>query len=633
MKSRRAGLTRRKPRLYKKRFYVFDVETAGLGGAFLDAVLITELGQYERFLNADDLFERLICLPQDDHGKLQSITVYAHNLGGYDALYLIDQMLAWTQETGQPIDTISRGGNIIGYKIPLDRGDGKNAFLTLLDSLPILEVSLQQASSVYAPEYAKREHCPAHDFTKDKAAQYDPACPACYAYLQGDCDALMATLRAKEKQEHEVFGINLKVTSGSAGVELLKRTLPKGHTYFRQHPDKEDFIYRTVYGGFVWPGQDTLAHEDVVKRDCTAAYAARAREGVPAGVSAWTGNYVEGYPGFYRVTAHVPENIPIPCVPNREAKDDHGKVPLWPTGTFDTWLSSIELEAAELHGCKFEVHEGLVFPFIEYPYNPMMDLLEAMECPASGAKVEPAIKLGVKAKRNSVVGKSATKRIQERLVLGDAPEGYAQAVNPVTGELLPFYVVLEELGQGDDKKAEQGAHIQPHWNSFITARQRITVRDILYALGPGARYADTDCVAGDRKAMEAAVKAGKIPVSDQRKYGTWPVEDEWEWFQVGGPKNYAGVQVGGVKRSKAKGLRKPKDPAEFEAYWQAQRDTIDHVRRPAITFDSTRGARDLLVNGTAGGIGIQRTRRFSTLEGSSTWTEDEARKVRPVHLG
>ena len=292
-----------------------------------------------------------------------------------------------------------------------------------------------------------------------------------------------------------------------------------------------------------------------------------------------------------------------------------------------------------MNGCKFQVHDGLVFPFIEYPYNPMMDLLEAMECPATGEKVAPAVKLGTKAKRNSVVGKSATKRVQERLFLGDAPEGHAQAVNPVTGELLPFYIVVEEAGKCDggteaekEQKAAQAAHIQPHWNAWITAGQRIAVRNILYALGPGARYADTDCVAGDRAAMDAAVAAGDIPTSDRKKYGTWPVEDEWEVFQVGGPKNYNGVQTGGAKRSKAKGIRKPRDPDEFEAYWLAQRDTIDKIRRPSITFDSTRGARDLLVNGTAAGVGITRTRRFSTLEGSSTWNEDQYRQVRPVHL-
>jgi hypothetical protein len=189
---------------------------------------------------------------------------------------------------------------------------------------------------------------------------------------------------------------------------------------------------------------------------------------------------------------------------------------------------------------------------------------------------------------------------------------------------MPFYVIPEE--------AKNGVHIQPHWNAWITARQRITVRAILYALGDGARYADTDCVAGDRAAMDAAVAAGAIPTSDRKKYGTWPVEDEWEVFQVGGPKNYNGVQVGGAKRSKAKGLKKPIDPAEFERYWQAQQDTINKVRRPSITFDSTRGARDLLTNGTGAGIGITRTRRFSTLEGSSTWNEYEDRTVRPVHI-
>lgn len=621
---RQVGLARTKPRLYDKRYWVFDVETAGLGGAFLDSVLTTELGRHERYRTAAELFERILQPPQDPHGKLKSITVYAHNLGGYDALYLIEEMIEWTRREGVPIDTISRGGKIIGYKIPVERGDGKNVYVTLLDSLPILEVGLQAASTVYAPEYAKREHCPAHDFTKDKNAHYDPDCPVCYAYLEGDCDALLATLRAKEAQEHNVFGINLKVTSGSAGVELLKRTLPKDVVYYRQHPEKEDFLYQCVYGGFVWPGQDTLPHEDVVKRDCTAAYAARAREGVPAGVSAWTGRFETEYPGFYFVTAHVPEDIPIPCVPNRSAKAASGRTPLWPTGTFDTYISSIELEAAELRGCKFEVHHGVVFPRIDFPYNPMMDLLEKMECPEDGAKVEAAVKLGVKAKRNSVVGKAATKRVQERVYLGDAPIGATPVVNPVTGELLPFYVIPEE--------AKDGVHIQPHWNAWITARQRITVRDILYALGPGARYADTDCVAGDRAAMDAAVASGAIPTSERKKYGTWPVEDEWEWFQVGGPKNYTGVQVGGAKKSKAKGVKKPADPDEFEIYWQAQRDTINKVARPVIEFASTRGARDLLTNGTAAGIGVTRRRSFSTLAGSSTWHEDPARNVRPVHL-
>jgi DNA polymerase type B, organellar and viral len=619
-------LKRHQPKLYNKRFGVFDIETDGLGGTYLDAVAEQELGQPVRFTHAADLFDYLVSeTPCDDHGKLYSYTWYAHNLGGYDALYLIEPMLDWAEANLTNIETVSQGQKIIGYVIKVDRGDGKLARITLMDSLPLVQTSLAAASKVYAPEFEKQGHCPDHDFTE--GGTYDPACPVCYAYLLGDCDALLATMRAVEHQEHSVFGINLKVTGGSAGVELMKRTLPKGEEYWRQSARKEDFLYQCVYGGFVWPGQDTHEHTEVVKRDCTAAYAARAREGVPSGIAAWTKDFIPDLPGFYYVTAYCPEDTFLPVIPNRTKHYDKHTVPLWPTGEWETWVTSSMIQFAELHGYKFLVHKGLVFPHFAHPYDEMMDMLEAMECPVGDTEVTPAIKLGSKIKRNSVIGKSATKRVQERVMLGDAPPGKVPILD-AEGNPLPFWVELEET--------EDAPHIMPHWNAWITAAQRITLQGLIIAAGPGARYGDTDCMAADRETMDRLVAEGIIPVSDRKKYGTWPVEDEWEWFQVGGPKNYTGALLGtGERRSKAKGMRQPrrKDGPEWEQYLADHKATIDGTDRPTMTFESVRGARDLLKNpGASSAPGIKRTRRFSTLEGSSTWRVDQEGKVRPYHL-
>lgn len=621
MRAKKFPLTRAKVKLYDKRFGVFDVETDGLGGTFLDSVAEFEIGSPIRCATPDDLFDQLLDVPRDGHGKLRSFTWYAHNLGGYDALYLIPAMIEHGQRTGWPVETIAQGQKIIGYVIRTDRGDGKTARITLVDSLPLLQASLDKVSAVYAPDHRKLGHCPDHDFTA--GGTYSPSCPECYRYLRGDCDALLATMRAVEEQEHKVFGINLKITGGSAGVELLKRTLPEGEAHYRQAPDKEAFLYECVYGGYVWPGRDTLPHEDVVKRDCTAAYAARAREGVPVGTGAWTGKFEPDFPGFYRVTAWCPESTPVPLVPNRAKSAEKHVVPLWPTGEWETWIPSNVLLFAEQHGYKFIVHEGIVFPKLGHPYDNMMNMLERMECPEAG-EVDEAVKLGCKIKRNSVIGKAATKPEQDRVMIGECPPGFTPVIDE-KGGTLPFWIKTE--------KVTNGAHIQPHWNSWITAAQRITVQNILIAAGDAARYADTDCAAYDREADARLVASGIIPVSDRKMYGTWPVEDEWDWFQVGGPKNYTGQIRGGPRKSKAKGVRQPrrKDGDEWELYLQAQKDTIDGVARPEIVFESVRGARDLLKN-PEGPIGIVRRRRFSTLAGSSTWRVDAAGQIRPYHL-
>jgi hypothetical protein len=617
-------MVRTEPKLFNKSFGVFDVETAGLGGPLLDSVAQEELGEPDRLMNAHDLFIRLLDVPKGKNRLMKNYTWYAHNLGGYDALYLIDEMLEFVEETGRPIDTICQGQKIIGYIISIDRGDGKLVKITLMDSLPLIQVSLAQASKVYAPEYQKHGTCPDHNFVEDENVFYEPSCPVCYSYLLGDCDALMATLRAVELQEHQIFGINLKITGGSAGVELLKRTLDKNDAHYRQAKDKEDFLYQAVYGGYVWPGQDTMKHDDVVTRDCTAAYAARARQGVPCGTGAWVGELMPELPGIYHVTASCPESTFFPLVPNKDRAMANHSIPLWPTGEWDTWIPSNVIEFATQHGYKFDIHEGIVFSGIAHPYDNMMDMLERMECPNDGHSVSSALKFGCKIKRNSVIGKSATKPIQESIKLGPAPMGTMPLIDE-HGMVLPFYIVQQEVSNG--------LHIQPHWNSWITAAQRITVQTILIAAGTAARYADTDSVAIDREVMNQLVASGIIPTSEHKQYGSWPVESEWDWFQAGGPKNYLGQQKDGPKRSKAKGIRAPrkKQGKQWDAYLKAHEDTINGTARPTIEFDSVRGARDIMKH-PGGSLGIRRQRRFSTIAGSMTWQVDEDRKVRPYHL-
>ena len=213
------------------------------------------------------------------------------------------------------------------------------------------------------------------------------------------------------------------MTSGSAGVELLKRTLPKGQTHFRQ-----PLIKRTSCISVFTAGSCGRDRTPCRMRTWSNGIARRPTRPGP-GKRSGRGRGLDRRlcPRLSRV---LPGHGPRPRTSQSHAfpPGNQGRSrqsPPLANGDVRHLDQLKRTRSRELHGCKFQVHDGLVFPFIEYPYNPMMDLLEAMECPATGEKVAPAVKLGTKAKRNSVVGKSATKRVQERLFLGDAPEEQA----------------------------------------------------------------------------------------------------------------------------------------------------------------------------------------------------------------
>lgn len=613
----------------KQKYAAFDIETNGLGGEFIMAGVKLEDRDEVLYLgSASELVDFMFT-----HKEYR---FYAHNGARYDFVYLVPDILRVVAQKKADCELIQQGAKVIGFRIKLNKKT-----LDIRDSYPLLNTSLDRAARTYCPKLPKLTG--SIDFEHGEI--YDHNDPTHRAYLNRDCIALLATIRAFEIRILELFGTPCGYTAGSTAIHAWIAHIPEGHAYWRAREEVELFCRKGYFGGYVYPGFSIGVHSDVTSIDFNGAYAWAMRQGVPCGTPVATCRYLNDYPGIYLCVVTVPMDIAFPCIPSRNKSDG---MLLWLTGTFETTITSMEIEYGKTKGITFKVVSGYYWPRVEYPFSEFLDRCERLEL-AGGAAKEAA-----KIMRNSLYGKFGTKLLQECLFLYDPSDQ-----PKIDGTWTPYHEQsgenIGEMHEGVGIRFEKAdaRYIMPHWAAWITATQRLRLFKCFDVIGiEQVRYADTDSVKANTLAILRLVDVGAVTLSTAETgpgsyYGSAKVDEKYHWFEVLGVKNYRGILTpeSALEKGldhpfvgKTKGIPKASKDGYYdvvlaghhckitaeELYERASRGEF-----PEVHFVSMNGIIQVMRHQVA--VSQKRKRRIGRLDNSKSWKVKPGGFIRPYH--
>lgn len=498
----------------------YDIETRGLFGEYLDGFLKYEDdSRYYRASSMDEMLNRIL--------SRWNVTLYAHNAAGYEHNYLID---ALKKRDDININVIVAGTKIIGLII-VDPED-KYRRIELKDSLALFDpsTSLKKACIALNVDGGKTS------IGLDEGVIYDPSNLQHQEYCKNDVRVTIEVVKNYSRDVYSIFGNGIGFTAASTALSNWKSTIPKGTKYYRMQKPVEPLVREAYFGGFVYPGKSMLRQEDIISVDRTAAYAAAMLEGVPYGKAMYTTLFMDDMQGIYSCDIITPayHDDFIPLIPYR----DNGLK--WPTGSFRTSITSVEIQFAREHGYQIDVIEGYVFPQWIYPFNDFVNKCQKVEIG------EPEKKMTIKISRNSLYGKFGSKLFNDEYHIGtmDNPEWFP-LVNYQTGE-VNFSVYGRTIENNSN-------YIMPHWACFITAHQRIWLMKHMMAIGGrNIVYGDTDSIKARKSAVVDYFAKGNLSLDPF--YGNVKIDEEYLWFQCLGPKVYYGELIDGKSKMRAKGI-------------------------------------------------------------------------------
>jgi hypothetical protein len=439
-------------------------------------------------------------------------TWYAHDGGEHAYKYLLTALTTrLDSEPALEALVIAQGHDrVIGFIIR--RG---HRVWELRDSAALLPVSLEQLCADFAPRYSTRIP---------------------------DVCRLLTALQAAYHLIESTFAVRPGWTVGATALRAWRATLADKQYFIRQRPTVERFAREAYYGGMTFLGS-TWKHLDCVTLDVNSMYPFVMREyGVPCGVACYTESWHPELPGFYAVRANVPATVLRSAVPHRT---EHGVT--FPHGTFDTILTSTELEYARLQGTSFGIRYGYTFERIAYPFARFVNACEGIRTSRPGTAQDRLAKL----LQANLYGKFGTRPFVERYALFGSPPDEAEwfpMINEHTGAILPhLYSRTEPINQ---------PYIHPEWAAWITAQARVTLLHTVYSVGAReVLYGDTDSFTASRVAIADAIERGVVSIGTA--YGQWKIEREYSWFHAGSAKNYQGQLTDGRLFDKAAGIMRP----------------------------------------------------------------------------
>jgi hypothetical protein len=498
-----APVTRQKPmkELRSWRMAGFDTETEGLDGKLLLTQFFHE--DHDKPVTFKGVAGLINCIFDLSSKLLKSTVIYAHN-AEYDWRYIIQAI-------------IDRGYDII----PRERAAGKFYELRIVDrerktpkgepllitrfrdSMAVYPGSLASFTKSFAPEFAKL------DIGLSRGVIFNPEDFTHILYAENDVLGLVRAAQKFDELIYENFHVHLGPTTSSTAYAAWLRFAPEGEYHDRQSPRIEAFLRRCYHGGVV--GLNAifgLEYGAVKSLDINSSYPANMRCGVPKGKAVRTYRYRRGFPGFYRTTATVPDNAILPIVPFRSPDGQLA----WQTGTFESCLSSAEIDYCETLGCTFIVHEGVYFPAgLTHCFDDFVDVCERLRAEFKGTPTEIVVKL----MQNSLYGRFGMRTDgRECLISPDGqPDDMESIFDPKTGETIPhaFY-----------KKVERDTpYMLPHYAAWITANARILIDKACELAGrEHVLYRDTDSIhtigAIDQMAPMIGLEYGKLKVEKDK---------------------------------------------------------------------------------------------------------------------
>jgi hypothetical protein len=318
--------------------------------------------------------------------------------------------------------------------------------------------------------------------------------------------------------------------------------LPANQCYWRVAKQVEEFFRCNYYGGRVQINAYDRKYDCLISSfDINSSYPAQMRKGVPYGQAeqVFEGQYIKGRPGFYSVTVSIPDNLDLPPIPH---KNMQGKLS-FPTGTFKTYLSSLELDYLSEIGGTFISHGGYYFPEgLCYPFAEFVDVCEAKRAEYKGKPTEGVVKLI----QNSLYGKFGTRTEGRKIAIcyddDLPPPGYC----PITDEGSPTKEIVPNIYYMPEER--DACYMLPHWSAWITANARLELdRYIRIAGANNVLYVDTDSV---KVTPEGAANIQGAQGCIGKVYGQLKHEGDFSDFRVHAPKCYTGYYFGGPDHAK-----------------------------------------------------------------------------------
>lgn len=586
----------------------FDFETEGLGGKFIIAAIWTSDGQRELFTSLSTFFNWIINHPE--------YVYLAHNAVGYEFAYLAPYIYDYfaNNDNINVTPTIQGDSRIVQFRIDIideetrtRRGKPTKTTIDLRDTLCLFSMSLEKVAQAFCPDLPKLKAN--INFEKET---FNPENPDHIAYVFRDCEIVIRAYEVHWNNVVKVFGCPLGVTAGSTALKAFKTTIPDEVCYWRLNKQADEFIRLCYYGGLVLPGRQVGEWGAIGSVDVNGAYGYQMKKHeYPIGAPFATHRYYPELIGFYHVIASVPSFVydelgfnPVPC------RTPNGLT--WPTGKFDTYITTPEIEYAKKHGCTFEIIDGYCFTKSANVFGAFVDKCQEMELAEEG-KYKPSIKQI----RNSGYGKFGSKpthktiRYSKETLLGYYPMQIEE-----TGQIIPGMYIGEETTEAE--------YMLPHWATLITAYERLYIMHFIeecYKRGAKNVYADTDSIKCDIDVVMGLVACGFIPVGN--RYGEFKVEETCDSFILLGGKCFYGspVEPNGKALVKAKGLPKRVSKKEKgERVDLTKQEYLDALQnsRDVLWFDSVLSTMNVIKEHSSVRP-VRRKRKITDLRNSTSW--------------
>lgn len=517
---------------YKKRprqdFGVLDIETDGLGGQFIyGATYYPEDG-----IRFHDTMLDLVKYVSQHLGT----EWYAHNGAKYDYLYMLENgsdSKAYLLENFN-VSILSTKASTIGLVLHPSEFDTatkrvRKYDIKLKDFYRIVPFSLQKVTDKFCTQYKKLGGT--IDWNKEK---FDKTNETHIQYLINDILSLYEAITVFSGIVFDIFGIKLGWTTPGMAMDAWQRSMTS--TFKRLPEDLRKFIRNTYHGGMVQVRHThkpdifhgIKANDLTIKAyDVNSMYPAQMLKGVPTGTPIEIFEYVEK-PAFYHANITIPDTI-FPFIAVQEKWGT-----LYPTGTFDAYLTSVELELLLEHGGTLnQIYKGYAFDKTEPIFDAFINKCMTVRIKNKDTILEIVAKLF----QNALYGKFGSREEIQSLELAIFPssEDALAYIDEKTGEPIAGLWLTE-------KKLDV-PYLHPEWASWITASARVTLAKAIIALDDTFIYCDTDSI----KFFDIG-QTIDIEISDT-KYGAWKSEGEFDDVVVVAPKTY-GLHMGIDERTR-----------------------------------------------------------------------------------